>query len=121
MIQPFGIAFLRYAIADEGKAWRTKGDEFVRIHRNVAGSFTAERCGGGSVLDEVASHPVVLSSRKTLDGFAEVAAQQRGSAFAGRAHEHHRESLIEGHCDERSFAVAGHAIDANMLCINTWI
>ena len=73
---------------------------------------------GGAVLHEVSGHPVVLAAGEALDGFAEVAAQQRGSAFARRADEHHGEALIEGHGDERGLAVARDAFDANMFCVD---
>ena len=73
---------------------------------------------GGAVLEEVAGHPVVFAAGEALDGFAVVAAEQRCSAFAGRAYEHHREALIVGHGDERGFAVAGDSFDADVLCVD---
>ena len=44
------------------------GEEFVRVDRDVAGGF------GGSVLQEIAGHPVAFAGGgKGFDGFAEVA------------------------------------------------
>ena len=99
MIEPLRVALLRDAVADEGEARCAEGDEFIRIDGDVAGSLAAEGCVGGSVLDEVAGHPVILASGEALNGFAEVTSQQRGSAFARRADEDHGETLIEGHGD----------------------
>ena len=82
------------------------------------GVLAAERRFGGAVLHEVAGHPVVLAAGEALHGLAEVAAQQRGSAFAGRADQHHGEALIEGHGDERGLAVARDAFDADMLRVD---
>ena len=72
-----------------------------------------------AVLHEVAGHPVVPAGRQVLHGLAEVAAQQRGSALAGRTHQHHREALIESHGHQRRLAVARHAFNADVFGIDS--
>ena len=89
MVEPFGIALLRNAVADKGEARGAEGDEFVGVDGNVAGSLASEGRLGGAVLDEVAGHPVVLAAGEALNGLAEIAAQEGGSAFAGGADENH--------------------------------
>ena len=118
VVEPVGVAFFGNAVADEGEARRAEGDQLVGVDGNVAGGLAAEGRLGGAVLHEVAGHPVVFAAGEAFDGLAEVAAKQRCAAFAGRADEHHGEALIEGHGDERGFAVARDAFDADMLGVD---
>ena len=91
----------------------------MRVDRDVAGVLAAERRLGRAVLQEVAGHPVVLArAGEVLDRFAEVAAMQLGAAFARRADEHDRESLVVGHRHERRLAVARDAFDADLLRVH---
>jgi len=76
------VAFFRNAVADEGEPRRTESNQFIRVHGKIPGGHTAERGFRSVVLDEVAVQPVVLAGSEILDALAEVAAQQRGSAFA---------------------------------------
>src|SRR5436190_103740 len=84
------------------------------VDRNVACVPAAELGFGGAILDEVSGHPVILAGGgEIFDCFAEVAAMEFGAAFAGGTDENDGESGFEGHSDQRGFAVAGDAFDAD--------
>src|SRR6185437_6470551 len=103
---PLGVALFGNAVADEGGAGGAEGDQLVGVDGKVAGVLAAEGGVAGAVLEEVAGHPVILAAAgEVLDGFAPVAAVEFGAAFAGGADEDDGEALVEGHGDERGFAV----------------
>ena len=100
-------------------ARRAERDQFVRVHRQIAGGLAAERRLGSAVLQEVAGHPVIFAGAgQILDRFAPVAAMQLGAAFARRADQHHREARVERHRHQRGFAVARDAFDADLFRIH---
>ena len=91
----------------------------MRIDRQIIRSLTSERCIGGSVLQEIAGHPVVFAGAgKIFDSLAPIAAMQLGAALAGRTDENKGEAGVERHGDERSLAVARNTFDAHMLGVN---
>ena len=119
LIEPLGIAFCGNAVADEGEARGAESEKLVRVDGNVAGIHAAGGGFGRAVLQEVAGHPVILAGAgEVFDGFAEVAAQGSCSAFTGGADEDHGEARIVGHGDERGFAVAGDAFDADVFGVD---
>src|ERR1017187_10269061 len=116
MVEPFRIAFLGHAVADEGQTGSAKSEQFVRVYREVAGRLFAERGIRCAVLEEVASHPVILACpREVLNSFSPVAAMQLPAAFTRRADQHYSEARIECHSHERGFAVSRDAFDADLF------
>ena len=114
LVEPVGVATGGNAVADEGRARGTEGDQLMCIDGKVASVFAAEGGFSGAVLKEVAGHPVVFAGGgEILDGFAEIAAVELGAARAGGADEHHGETRFEGHRDKGGFAEAGDAFDAD--------
>src|SRR6185437_14126464 len=104
-----------HTVADEGETRSAESDELVGVDGNLAGVAIGF---GGTVLHKVSGHPVVLAGGEAFDGLAEVAAKQRGTAFARGANKRHGEALIESHGDQRGLAVARDAFDANVLRID---
>ena len=43
VVQPFGVALLRNAVADESEARRTQSDQLIGVDRKVTGRLGAER------------------------------------------------------------------------------
>ena len=106
LIEPFGVALFRNAIADERQARCAQCDQLVGIHGNIPGIFAAEVGFGRAIFQEIARHPVVFAgSGQILHRFAKIAPMQFGSAFAGRAYQNDGETLIESHCHQGCFAV----------------
>src|SRR5690606_4866080 len=69
--------------------------------------------------EEVARHPVIAAGTgEVLDGLAEVAPMQFGAALARRTDQHHSETFIEGHRDQRGLAIARDAFNAYALRID---
>src|SRR5690606_11515115 len=113
---PKRVAFLRNAVADKRRTRRAKCDQLVRIHGDVSGVFGAEGGFGRGVFEEVARHPVIRTgAREVLHGFTEVATVRFGAAFAGGADEHKSEAWLKRHGNKGGFAVAGDALDADLL------
>ena len=74
---------------------------------------------GRAVLEEVARHPVIpAGAGEVFDGFSEVAAMRLDAALARGADQDHRESLVEGHGDQRGLTVARDALDAHLLRVH---
>ena len=98
---------------------RAQRDQFVRIHRQIAGVLAAEGRFRRAVLQEVAGHPVVFAGAgEVLDRFAPIAAMQLRAAFAGGADQHDGEARVERHGDQRRLAVARDAFDADVLGVD---
>ena len=94
-----------------------KSDEFVRSRR--ADRLGVERA---VVLEEVAGHPVVFAGAgDVFHLFAAIAAIDFRAAFAGRADVGDGEARVVGHGDERRFAVARVAFDADLLGVHGFI
>ena len=61
LVQPLRVTFLRDAIADEGQPRCTQGYQLIGINRQVTSILAPKRSLSSTVLQEVASHPVVAS------------------------------------------------------------
>ena len=94
----------------------------MRIHRDVAHVLAAEVRLGRAVLQEVASHPVILAGAgEVLDLFPQVAPMQLGAALAGGGDQADGKSRVVRHRHQCRLAVARHALDADALCINALV
>lgn len=82
-VEPFGVSFLRYAVADEGQTCCAKCNEFMRIHRDVSRILASEIRFLGTIFQEVSGHPVVFTrSGQIFHSLSPIAAVQFCASFA---------------------------------------